>query len=103
MSGPPRHGAARPRERSGEAEGADELTRFLAELVAAVSDGEVSSAEVLAAPLPFAALGITSLAQLRLIDEIERTFDIAVDLFEEADDLRSLAALLRRHGVQGPP
>jgi acyl carrier protein len=81
----------------------DELTRFLAEMLANASDGEVTTAEVLAAPLPFSALGVTSLAQLRLIDEIERTFDIAIDLAEDAGDLRALAAILRSHGVQGPP
>ena len=81
----------------------DELTRFLAELVAGVSDGQVTAAEVLAAPLPFSALGVTSLAQLRLIDEVERVFDIAIDFPEDASDLRSLAVCLRRHGVQGPP
>jgi acyl carrier protein len=81
----------------------DELTRFLAELVAGVSDGQVTAAEVLTAPLPFSALGVTSLAQLRLIDEVERAFDIDIDLPEDASDLRSLAVCLRRHGVQGPP
>jgi acyl carrier protein len=81
----------------------DDLTRFLAELVAGVSDGEVTAAEVLAAPLPFSALGVTSLAQLRLIDEVERVFDVDIDFPEDAADLRSLAVCLRRHGVQGPP
>jgi acyl carrier protein len=81
----------------------NELTRFLAELVAGVSDGEVTAAEVLAAPLPFSALGVTSLAQLRLIDEVERAFDIDIDYPEDAADLRSLAVYLQRHGVQGPP
>jgi acyl carrier protein len=82
---------------------ADALTRFLAGLVAGVCDGEVTAAEVLAAPLPFSALGVTSLAQLRLIDEVERTFDVAIDFAEDAGDLRSLAGCLRRQGVQGPP
>ena len=81
----------------------DELTRFLAELVAGVSDGEVTAAEVLAAPRSFAALGVTSLAQLRLIDEVERAFDVDIDFPEDAADLRSLAVCLRRQGVQGPP
>ena len=44
-----------------------------------------------------------SLAQLRLIDEVERAFDIDIDFPEDASDLRSLAVCLRRHGVQGPP
>ena len=81
----------------------DELTRFLAELVAGVSDGEVTATDVLAAPLSFAALGVTSLAQLRLIDEVERAFDIDIDFPGDASDLRSLAVCLRRHGIQGPP
>ncbi len=81
----------------------DELTRFLAGLVAMVSDGEVTAVDVLAAPLTFSALGVTSLTQLRLIDEVERAFDIDIDFPEDASDLRSLAACLRRQGVQGPP
>ncbi len=81
----------------------DELTRFLAQLVAGVSDGEVTAAEVLAAPLSFAALGVTSFAQLRLIDEAERAFDVTIDFPEDAADLGSLAVCLRRQGVQGPP
>jgi hypothetical protein len=81
----------------------DELTRYLAELVAGACDGEVTVAAVLAAPLPFSVLGVTSLAQLRLIDAVERAFDVTVDFAEDANDLRSLAGCLRRQGVQGPP
>jgi acyl carrier protein len=81
----------------------DELARFLAELVAGVSDGEVTAAQILAAPLSFAALGVTSLAQLRLIDEVERAFDVVIDFPEDAADLRSLATCLRGQGVEVPP
>jgi acyl carrier protein len=101
MSEPEGRDAARADERRGSD---DELARFLAEMVADASDGEVTTAEVLASALPFSALGVTSLTQIRLIDSIERTFDIDIDLAEDAyGDLRSLAEFLRRSGVQGPP
>jgi hypothetical protein len=81
----------------------DELALFLADLVAGVSDGQVTAAEVLAAPASFAALGVTSLAQLRLIDEVETVFDVLIDSPEDAGGLQSLAECLRRQGVAGPP
>lgn len=81
----------------------DELTRFLAGLVARVSDGEVTAAAVLAGPASFAALGVSSLSQLRLIDEIEDAFDVVIDSPEDIGDLGSLTVCLRRQGVAGPP
>ena len=81
----------------------DELTRYLAGLVAGVSEGAVTAAAVLAAPASFAALGVTSLAQLRLIDEVESAFDVVIDTPEDVGGLSSLTACLRRQGVAGPP
>jgi acyl carrier protein len=81
----------------------DELALFLADLVAGVSDGQVTAAEVLSGPASFAALGVNSLAQLRLIDEVETVFDVLIDSPEDAGGLHSLAECLRRQGVAGPP
>ena len=81
----------------------DKLVLFLADLVAGVSDGHVTAAEVLAAPASFAALGVNSLAQLRLIDEVETVFDVLIDSPENVGGLQSLAECLRRQGVAGPP
>ncbi|MFI0423845.1 acyl carrier protein [Spongiactinospora sp. 9N601] len=73
-----------------------ETKERLAELVATASDGEVSAAEALAAELPLSALGVTSLAQMRLIDAIEREFGVDVDFSDESlaalEDLDLLAA-----------
>ncbi|MBB6348234.1 acyl carrier protein [Nonomuraea muscovyensis] len=70
----------------------------LAVLVAEVSDGAVTAQEALAATVPLSALGVTSLAQLRLIDAIESEFGVEVDLSEDGlavlDDLDRLAGHL---------
>ncbi|RBQ14803.1 acyl carrier protein [Spongiactinospora rosea] len=75
-----------------------ETKERLAGLVAAASDGEVSAAEALAADLPLSALGFTSLAQMRLIDAIEREFGVDVDFSDESlaalEDLDLLAAYI---------
>ncbi|MDF5754039.1 acyl carrier protein [Spongiactinospora sp. TRM90649] len=63
----------------------------LAELVATATDGEVTADEALTARVPLSALGVTSLAQMRLIDAIEREFGVDVDFSDESlatlDDL----------------
>ena len=81
----------------------DALTWYLAELTARTSDTEVTAAELRTAGRPFAALGMGSLSQLRLIDEVERIFDVTIDFAEDAADLGSLVGCLRRQGVCGPP
>ncbi|MGI5274224.1 acyl carrier protein [Nonomuraea sp. CA-218870] len=57
-----------------------DLERRLADLVAAVSDGEISAEEALAGEHSLSALGLTSLAWIRLIDAIEDDFGVDVDL-----------------------
>ena len=72
------------------------LAGRLAELVAEVSDGEVTAAAALAAEAPLPALGFTSLSQLRLVDAVEREFRVTIDLSLEGlaalDDVHALAA-----------
>jgi acyl carrier protein len=73
----------------------------LADMIAVASDGEVSAADVLTASHPLSALGLTSLARIRLIDAIEDSFGVDLDLdgdlssFEHVDMLAAhLADLL---------
>lgn len=76
----------------------DVLVERLAQLVAAASDGEVTEAEALAGGVPLSALGFTSLSQLRLVDAVEREFQVAIDLSPEGlaalDDVHALAAAI---------
>ena len=75
------------------------LAQRLAQLVAVASDGQVTAAEALAAGVPLSALGFTSLFQLRLVDAVEREFQVAIDLSPEGlaalDDVHTLAAAIR--------
>ncbi|MBG0828839.1 acyl carrier protein [Planomonospora sp. ID67723] len=70
------------------------LRERLAAMVASASDGTVTAAEALAATVPLSALGITSLAQMRLIDAVESEFGIEFDLSRAGtgvlDDLGAL-------------
>lgn len=52
----------------------------LAELVSAVSDNLITAEEALAATGPLTALGLSSLAQMRLIDAVETEFGVRIDL-----------------------
>lgn len=76
----------------------DEIKERLAELVAESSDGEIPAEQALAAGLPLSALGLTSLARMRLIDAVETEYDVEIDLEENGwellDDLGALAAHL---------
>ncbi len=76
----------------------DALVERLAQLVAAASDGQVTAAEALAAGVPLSALGFTSLFQLRLVDAVEREFQVTIDLSPEGlaalDDVHALAAVI---------
>jgi acyl carrier protein len=78
-----------------------QIRRMLADMIAEASDGEVSAEEALAGDHSLAALGLGSLALIRLIDAIEDTFGVDVDLgadmpsFERVDTLAShLAGLM---------
>jgi len=78
-----------------------QVRQRLAELIAAASGGDVAIADVLAGEQTLSALGLASLARLRLIDAIEDSFDVDLDLeadlssFEHVDTLAAyLAGLL---------
>ncbi|RVX38109.1 phosphopantetheine binding protein [Nonomuraea polychroma] len=69
----------------------------LAALVAESSDGAITAEEAMAATVPLTALGLTSIAQLRLVDAIEAEFGVAVDLTEEGLALLDDLDVMSRH------
>ncbi|MEU4533386.1 acyl carrier protein [Streptosporangium sp. NPDC023825] len=69
----------------------------LAEMVASASDGAVTAKEALAATVPLSALGVTSLAQMRLIDAVETEFGVEIDLSGDGLDLLDDLDALARH------
>ncbi|GAA2853746.1 hypothetical protein GCM10010517_11620 [Streptosporangium fragile] len=69
----------------------------LAAMVAAASDGAVTAQEALTATVPLSALGVTSLAQMRLIDAVETEFGVEIDLSDDGLDLLDDLGALERH------
>ncbi|MGH3416406.1 MAG: phosphopantetheine-binding protein [Actinocrinis sp.] len=70
------------------------LRTRLAELISAACDGEVSAARIAQDPdAALAALGVGSLARLRLIDAIEDEFGLLVEADEIFEALESLSVL----------
>ncbi|WP_155352262.1 acyl carrier protein [Acrocarpospora macrocephala] len=57
----------------------DPLENRLAVMVAAATDDQISADDVLAARHSLAALGVTSLSLIRLVDAIEDEFGVDVD------------------------
>jgi acyl carrier protein len=83
--------------------GADGFAARLATIVAEVSDDEVAAADLLAVRRPFAAFGVTSLTQLRLLDAVEAEFGIDIDMGGDLsflDSLDGLMSYLRDRGVR---
>ncbi len=72
---------------------AERFRHVLADMVAQASDGEVSAEQALAGGHSLAALGLDSLALIRLIDAIEDTFDVCLDLGADLSSFDSVDAL----------
>ncbi|MFB8105006.1 MULTISPECIES: phosphopantetheine-binding protein [Streptomyces] len=75
------------------AESLSVLRARVAELVSGATDGEVTETEILEDGGSLTALGVSSLAFLRLIDAVEEEFGIILDLdgpFRFLDDLDGL-------------
>ncbi|ETK37328.1 acyl carrier protein [Microbispora sp. ATCC PTA-5024] len=75
-----------------------DLSARLAVMISEACDGEITAAEISAADCSLAALGVTSLAQLRLIDAIEDEFGVEIDLAGYVDHLAGLDDLARYVG-----
>ncbi|MGW0801592.1 acyl carrier protein [Nonomuraea sp. NPDC002799] len=83
----------------------ERLMRVLAVMIAEASDGEVSAEEALAGGHSLSALGLTSLARIRLIDTIEDTFGVDVDLggdLSSAEHVSTLATSIAA-SLSAPP
>lgn len=77
----------------------------LADMIAEISDGQIRAEDVLAGGHSLSALGLTSLARIRLIDAVEDTFGVEVDLGGDLiafEDVDTLAALLARAASEDP-
>ncbi|PYC71914.1 hypothetical protein C7C46_26365 [Streptomyces tateyamensis] len=75
-------------------------------MTARASDEAVTEAELLAEPATsFVALGLGSLAQLRLVDAVESRYGVFLDLDGGQEFLASVAALAahltEQHGISG--
>ncbi|MFC5007692.1 MbtH family protein [Dactylosporangium cerinum] len=67
------------------------IRAWLTGAVSEVSDGLLTPAEVGAAGCSFIAMGVSSLATVRLVDAVEVEYDVTVDFTRHAlDDLDSL-------------
>lgn len=75
------------------------LRDWLAGALAECCDGAVSAEQILAADCTLAALGIGSLALVRLIDVVETELDLVLELDDDAwfRDLDSMAAYIAGH------
>ncbi|MFC7644155.1 acyl carrier protein [Streptosporangium lutulentum] len=69
-------------------------------MVASASDGAVTAKEAMAATVPLSALGMTSLAQMRLIDAVENEFGVEIDLADDGLDLLDDLGVLERYVVK---
>lgn len=70
-----------------------QIRQALADMVAEASDGAVTAADALAGQHPLSALGLTSLARIRLIDAIEDSFAIDLDLEADLSSFEYVGAL----------
>ena len=71
---------------------------WIAEAVSKASDGELTPSAVLAADCSFTALGVPSLALVRLVDAIETEFAVTIELDngQAMESLDSLTAFVAR-------
>ncbi|MGJ6962498.1 acyl carrier protein [Streptosporangium sp. G11] len=86
-------------ERAGEARGegvplsGDPLRLWLAGALSTACDGEISAQEILDSDTSFVAMGITSIATIRLVDIIEAELDVMIDFGGDTWFLQDLDAL----------
>lgn len=78
------------------------LHRELADLVATATDGDVPAPVALRGGASLTALGVTSLATLRLVDAVEARYGVPLDPSDRAtlDSVAALAGHLAAHGVR---
>jgi acyl carrier protein len=72
---------------------AEDVSQTIAELISRCSGGTLSAADVLARRDDLGSLGLSSLAQLKLLDLIEGEFDVFLGGEEDMSFLNSLAGI----------
>ncbi|MFF9147363.1 phosphopantetheine-binding protein [Streptomyces sp. NPDC014861] len=85
---------------------AQALRPQVAALVSRSTDGTVGVRELLDSTEPLAALGVSSLSLLRLVDAVEETYGVFVDLGDRTlhtEGLRGLTERLVRLGAEATP
>ncbi|MGW6537873.1 phosphopantetheine-binding protein [Streptomyces sp. NPDC055051] len=85
---------------------AQALRPEVAALVSRCTDGTVGVRELLDSTEPLAALGVSSLSLLRLVDAVEETYGVFVDLGDRTlhtEGLRGLTERLVRLGAEATP
>jgi acyl carrier protein len=70
------------------------LATRIAGMISTAREGRLTPEEILGADSSLSALGVTSLAVLRLIDAVEETFDVLLDLGGSAAYLDSFPLLV---------
>ncbi|MGW4056040.1 acyl carrier protein [Streptomyces sp. NPDC004779] len=86
--------------------GAEALRLQVAALVSRSTDGLVGVRELLDSTEPLAALGVSSLSLLRLVDAVEERYGVFVDLGDRSlhtEGLRGLTERLVRLGAEATP
>ncbi|MEV6861518.1 hypothetical protein AB0M44_11010 [Streptosporangium subroseum] len=69
------------------------MREWLAGALATACDGEISAEEILSADCPFVALGVTSIAMVRLVDAIEIELDVFIEFGGDTWFLKDLDSL----------
>ncbi|MFB7391805.1 phosphopantetheine-binding protein [Streptomyces sp. NPDC056191] len=85
---------------------AEALLPQVAALVSRSTDGLIGVRALLDSTEPLAALGVSSLSLLRLVDAVEETYGVFVDLGDRSlhtDGLRGLTERLIRLGAEATP
>lgn len=78
----------------------------LAQLVEQATDGHVPAAGIVDSAEPLAALGVSSLALLRLADSLESEYGVLIDLGDRSlytEGLAGLTARVRGLAAEGTP
>ncbi|MFF2554231.1 acyl carrier protein [Nocardia sp. NPDC058058] len=80
---------------------ADDLTGTVSALVATATDGTIDADTARRSEHTFADAGMTSLSFLRLIDALEITYGLEIDLETDLDSMRTVALIVAYLAKQG--
>jgi acyl carrier protein len=78
------------------------LATRIAGMISTACDGRPTTEEIIGSDVSLSALGVTSLALLRLIDAVEEEFDVVLDLDGDAAYLDSFPLLVGHVDARTP-